>query len=274
MLEDKVKEIFADMVVLKDPQRSEYFSNLSMPSYMRDWLVMKFSDDDGIVDYDSINRYIKRFIPGKDDFEQYKFQMINGDTVQFLARVRVNVDIKSGKTKFELPDFGGAKGGASGTVANEVVEEWQATLLHESENWGIITLVWTLEGTASKPKGVISMVGYKPFCPYSIDLDFFRDARKEFDIHEWIDIVLMAVDYNPAGYVDENGVESEAKKLFFLRRLLPFVEKRVNLIELAPKGTGKSYVFEKISKRGWLISGGTVSRASLIYDNAKKTGGR
>lgn len=46
-----------------------------------------------------------------------------------------------------------------------------------------------------------------------------------------------------------------------------------NLIELAPKGTGKSYVYEKISKRGWLISGGTVSRASLIYDNAKKTGG-
>ena len=62
MLEDKVKEIFADMVVLKDPQRSEYFSNLSMPSYMRDWLVMKFSDDDGIVDYDSINRYILSLI--------------------------------------------------------------------------------------------------------------------------------------------------------------------------------------------------------------------
>ena len=40
MLEDKVREIFADMVVLKDPQRSEYFSNLSIPSYMRDWLVM------------------------------------------------------------------------------------------------------------------------------------------------------------------------------------------------------------------------------------------
>ena len=47
----------------------------------------------------------------------------------------------------------------------------------------------------------------------------------------------------------------------------------INLIELAPKGTGKSYVFEKISKRGWLISGGTVSRASLIYDNTKKAGG-
>jgi len=273
MLEDKVREVFADMVVLKDPQRSEYFSNLSMPSYMRDWLVMKFSDEDGAIDYDSVRRYIKRYIPGKDDFEQYKFQMVNGETVQFLARVRVNVDVKTGKTKFELPDFGGVKGGASGNVANSVVEKWQATLLHESENWGILNLVWTMEGTPSRPKGTITMVDYRPFCPYSIDLDFYREARKEFDIHEWIDVVLTAVDYNPEGYVDEYGKVSEEKKLFFLRRLLPFVEKRVNLIELAPKGTGKSYVFEKISKRGWLISGGTVSRASLIYDNAKKIGG-
>ena len=273
MLEDKIREVFADMVVLKDPQRSEYFSNLSMPSYMRDWLVMKFSDEDGTVDYDSVRRYIKRYIPGKEDFEQYKFQMVNGETVQFLARVRVSVDIKTGKTKFELPDFGGSRGGAAGIVAYEVVEEWQATLLHESENWGIISLMWTMEGTASNPKGVITMVDYKPFCPYTVDLDFYREARKEFNIHEWIDVVLTAVDYNPEGYVDENGNISERKKLCFLRRLLPFVEKRVNLIELAPKGTGKSYVFEKISKRGWLISGGTVSRASLIYDNSKKTGG-
>ena len=77
MVEDKVREVFADMVVLKDPQRSEYFSNLSIPSYMRDWLVMKFSDDEGVIDYDSVRRYIKRYIPSREDFEQYKFQMVN-----------------------------------------------------------------------------------------------------------------------------------------------------------------------------------------------------
>lgn len=273
MLENKIREVFADMVVLKDPQRSEYFSNLSIPSYMRDWLVMKFSDDDGQIDYDSVHRYIKKYIPSREDFEQYKFQMVNGETVQFLARVRVSVNVKTGKTIFELPDFGGSRGGAAGVVARNIAEEWQDTLLHESENWGIITLTWIMEGTVSKPKGVITMVGYKPFCPYSVDLDFYREARKEFDIHEWIDVIISAVDYNPNGYTDDEGNVDEATKLFFLRRLLPFVEKRVNLIELAPKGTGKSYVFEKISKRGWLISGGTVSRASLIYDNAKKTGG-
>lgn len=273
MLEDKIRQVFADMVVLKDPQRSEYFSNLSMPSYMRDWLVMKYSDFDGNLDYDSVSRFIKRNIPSREDFEQFKYQMVNGDTVKFLARVRVGVDVKRGKVIFELPDFGGAKGGAAGTVANRVAEKWQAELLRESENWGIITLIWATEGTPSRPQGVITMIDYKPFCPYTIDLDFFRNARREFDIHEWIDVIISAVDYNPTGYLDENGRVSEEIKLFFLRRLLPFVENRVNLIELAPKGTGKSYVFEKISKRGWLISGGTVSRASLIYDNAKKIGG-
>ena len=174
MLEDKIRDIFADMVVLKDPQRSEYFSNLSIPSYMRDWLVMKFSDEEGVIDYDSVRRYIKRYIPNRDDFEQYKFQMVNGESVQFLARIRVSVDVKAGKTVFELPDFGGARGGASGVVAYDVADEWQETLLRESENWGIITLSWTMEGSAAKPKGVITMVGYKPFCPYSVDLDFYQ----------------------------------------------------------------------------------------------------
>ena len=240
MLEDKIREVFADMVVLKDPQRSQYFSNLSIPSYMRDWLVMKFSDDEGNIDYESVRRYIKRYIPNRDDFEQYKFQMVNGETVQFLARVRVSVDVKSGKTMFELPDFGGSRGGAAGVVAFDVANEWQATLLHESENWGIISLCWTMEGTPAKPKGVITMVGYKPFCPYSIDVDFYREARKEFTTQEWIDVIISAVDYNPNGYCNKDGEVSEETKLYFLRRLLPFVEKRVNLIELAPKGTGKS----------------------------------
>ena len=129
MLEDKVREIFADMVVLKDPQRSEYFSNLSIPSYMRDWLVMKFSDDNGTIDYESVGRYIKRYIPSREDFEQYKFQMVNGDTVQFLARVRVSVDVKTGKTVFEQPDFGGSRGGAGGVVAFQIAGSVDAQLL-------------------------------------------------------------------------------------------------------------------------------------------------
>ena len=306
MLEDKIRSAFSDMVVLKDPKRSEFFSNLSMPSYMRDWLVMKFSDAQGNIDYDSVLDYTKKFIPDRESFQGIKYNLMCGERSKFLARVRLNVNLKKGVVEFELPDFGGARGGANGIVSDEVLEQYADVLLKESENWGIIELALgsTLEaddeddgefsGSAAffskllgktdsvdkeekkkssiKPKEIY-LSAYKPFCPYRVDLDFYKEARKQFDIHEWIDVIISAVDYNPNGYVDEFGNVSEEKKLYFLRRLLPFVEKRVNLIELAPKGTRKSYVFEKISKRGWLISGGTVSRATLIYDNAKKTGG-
>ncbi len=267
MLEDKVRDVFADMVVLKNPERTEFFSNLSLPSYMRDWLVMKFSDDNGDIDYDSVLKYIRQYIPSREDYEEFKFEMVNGETVRFLARVRVSVDIKTGKTMFELPDFGGGRAGASGEVANEVVSRWKDTLLKESENWGIVELIWGKDFSTRSAKGVVRLIEYSPFCPYTVDLEFYKDARNSFSVDEWIDVLIAAADYNPAGY------DSEEQKLHVLRRLLPFAEKRVNLMELAPKGTGKSYVYQKISKRGWLISGGTVSRASLIYDNAKKIGG-
>ena len=306
MLEDKVRQVFADMVVLKDPKRSEFFSNLSMPSYMRDWLVMKFSDNQGNIDFDSTLSYIQQFIPDRDAFQVIKYRLMQGSTEKLLARVRLDVNLKKGVVQFELPDFGGSRGGAAGIVSDEVLEQYADTLLRESENWGIIELALgstlslddefengpaassskfydKLFGRSKKQPedddrphykpNEIYMSGYKPFCPYRVDLDFYKEARNNFDIHEWIDVIISAVDYNPSGYVDAEGNISEETKLFFLRRLLPFVEKRVNIIELAPKGTGKSYVYEKISKRGWLISGGTVSRASLIYDNAKKTGG-
>lgn len=300
--EEKVKECFPGMIVLKDPKRAEFFSNLSIPSYMRDWLVMKFSDNQGKIDYDSVQEYVKKFIPDRDAFQVIKYQLMQGATEKFLARVRMDVNLKKGCVQFELPDFGGARGGASGIVSPEVLDQYAEELLRESENWGIIELslgntlepqddyfapsnnsfIESLFGKNKKEKSEksefkpneIYLSGYKPFCPYRVDLDFYKQARRQFDIHEWINVVISAVDYNPEGYKDlETGIESEETKLFFLRRLLPFVEKRINLIELAPKGTGKSYVYEKISKRGWLISGGTVSRASLIYDNAKKTGG-
>lgn len=301
MREEKIKTYFSDMVVLKDPEKAEFFSNLSMPSYMRDWLVMKFSDSQGSIDYDRTLAYIKRFIPDREEFQYIKYRLMEGSSEKLLARVRMEVNLKKNIVQFELPDFGGSRGGASGIVSPEVLEKYADSLLRESENWGIIELAlgntlveddFYYDDSSSgillgkgkyyavddgpvddiKPNEIY-LTNYKPFCPYKVDLDFFKEARSHFDIHEWIDVIISAVDYNPDAYLNDNGEISEETKLVFLRRLLPFVEKRVNLIELAPKGTGKSYVFEKISKRGWLITGGTVSRASLIYDNAKKTGG-
>lgn len=303
MLEEKMKQVFCDMVVLKEPKRSEFFSRLSLPSYLRDWLVMKFSDSKGEIDYDETAEYIKKYIPNPEAYQRIKYSLLEGNTEKLMCRVRLDVNIKKSAVLFELPDFGGSKGGASGIVSKKVMEAQSNEMLSDAEIWGIIEL--SLGRTLRKEQEEASIIdsddfyksmlgedeseeveeleefldneiylcGFKSFCPYRVDLNFYRESRKEFTIEEWIDVLIHAVDYNANGYTDENGNISLETKLIFLRRLLPFVEKRINLIELAPKGTGKSYIYQKLSKRGWLISGGTVSRASLIYDNNKKRGG-
>jgi len=309
--EDKLKTYFPDSIVLKDPKRSEFFASLSYPSYLRDWLVMKFADESGNVNYETIQGFIKKNIPTRDDFRQLQYRLTQGETIKLLARIRLTVNVRRQVVEFVLPDFGG-----KGIVADEVLEKWADQLLRESENWGIFELRLHVnsedefdefdgfedpeskklivpsffskfmkekkeeEKTTKKRKrpsildGEIELISYKPFCPYRVDLEDYKTARSNFSIDEWIDVLISAVDYNPHGYTDEiTGEESPRQKLFFLRRLLPFVEKRINLIELAPKGTGKSYVYEKITKRGWLVSSGSISRASLFYDNAKHIGG-
>lgn len=134
MLEEKVKQVFSDMIVLKEPKRSEFFSNLSLPSYMRDWLVMKFSDSQGNIDYDGTLSYIKKFIPDRDAYQVIKYRLMQGSTEKLLARVRLEVNLKKGVVQFELPDFGGARGGASGIVSDNVLEQYADVLLRESEN--------------------------------------------------------------------------------------------------------------------------------------------
>lgn len=117
-------------------------------------------------------------------------------------------------------------------------------------------------------KNHVEMVDYKPFKPYkSVDMSYLREARRAFTTTEWLDVLLSAMEYDPDGF------KCISQKLEFLTRLLIFVEPRLNVIELAPKGTGKSYVFGNLSKYGWLVSGGKVTRAKLFYDKQKQQNG-
>ena len=133
--EDKLKTYFPDSIVLKDPGRSRFFASMSYPSYMRDWLVMKFADETGAVDYSTIESFIKKNIPTRDDFPYLQFRLTQGETIKILARIRLSVNVRRQVVEFVLPDFGG-----KGIVADSVLEKWADQLLKESENWGVFEL--------------------------------------------------------------------------------------------------------------------------------------
>lgn len=277
---ERLRDCFDEMVVYKDLKKTNFFSTLSLPAFMRDWLLKKFEDEDGNFDKDDLVRFVKKFIPRKDDWNAIKNKIVvEGDTVKFLAKVSINIDIKTGEVSFSLPDFGLPF--KETIIESNVWDQCKDDLVKGQDIWGMVELGYRspddfdikfeYEKRSSKAKnskdGKIKLVSFKNFCPYNIDLDEYKEARREFSTDEWINVILGAVDYNAEGYSDEE------EKLTMVTRLLPFVEKRLNLIELAPKGTGKSYLFGNISRYGWLSSGGVMSRAKMFYDQTKRREG-
>ena len=262
--EEKLKKYYGDMLVYKSSANAKFFSALSLPSFMRDWLVMRFSNDEGVIDKKEVSDYVKRVIPKKEQWNEYLVDLLhNEQTVRFLAKIKIDFDAKTKTALFLLPDFEIPRKKGEAVVDWDVIEANREHLLSPTETWGIVEI--TVE--EGEKGNVFKLIDFKPFCPYTIDLDYYIEARKFFSIDEWIHVLLSAIDYNPSGYA------SITQKMTMLARLLPFVEKRLNLIELAPKETGKSYLFAQISKYGWLVSGGSISRAKMFYDINKRAPG-
>ncbi len=70
-LDEKIKEIFPVESVFKDPEKSKFFANLNIPSYMRDWIVKKFSRN-GELDVQWVREFIQNKIPRKEDAQNFK----------------------------------------------------------------------------------------------------------------------------------------------------------------------------------------------------------
>ena len=217
------------MVVYKDLKKSNFFSALSLPSFLRDWLLKQFEDDEGNYSIDEVSAFIHKYLPKKDEWISIKDRLIvENERVKFLTKISVDIDIRTQEVSFSLPDFGLTN--KETIIEPGIWARYKDELVKSRETWGVVELGYRLPDEELKIPGKIKLTSFSDFCPYTIDLDYYKQARNEFSIDEWIDVVLGAIDYNAEGYKDEH------QKLTMLTRLLPFVEKRLNLIELAPKG--------------------------------------
>jgi ATP-dependent Lon protease len=85
----------------------------------------------------------------------------------------------------------------------------------------------------------------------TFDLEEYRKLRGQFTTGEWIDLIVRSMGYESRGM-------SQRLKLLFLARLVPLAERNYNLVELGPRGTGKSYVEQEVSPYTALLTGGTT----------------
>ena len=92
-------------------------------------------------------------------------------------------------------------------------------------------------------------------------LYILAEARKNFRTEEWKSLLLRSIGIEPASL-------SERVKNAFLLRIVPFVERNYNLVELGPRGTGKSHLFQQVSPYSHLISGGKATVAKMFVNNS------
>ncbi|MCG3145051.1 MAG: Lon protease [Gammaproteobacteria bacterium] len=100
----------------------------------------------------------------------------------------------------------------------------------------------------------------KPIQLASFDLEEYRRGRREFSCDEWIDLLIRSIGMEPSHF-------DRRLKLLFLTRLIPLCEQNFNLVELGPRGTGKSYAFQELSPYAILLTGPTTV-ANLFYNMA------
>ncbi len=92
-------------------------------------------------------------------------------------------------------------------------------------------------------------------------LDVLAEARKVFNTEEWVTFLLRSIGIEPLSISDRS-------KDAFLLRMIPFVERNYNIVELGPRGTGKSHLFQQVSPYAHLISGGKATVAKMFVNNS------
>ena len=263
-LQQKVRQYFSAMSIRKDPKATNsIFAGRNLPSFVKDYLLKRYLNiSTGEIDTLGLNAFLDKVIPANGG--TVKDDILAGKEVTLLARFSIYIDLVKGEKQFAIPDYGIKQ--REGIIPDYVYAKHPGELV-DGEKWGIVKLCLLPDDDNDK-KNHVRMVDFKPFKPYSsVDIEYLREARQHFTNEEWFDVLLSAMEYDPDGFT------SMTQKMEFLTRLLIFIEPRLNVIELAPKGTGKSYVFGNLSKYGWLVSGGKVTRAKLFYDKQKQQNG-
>jgi ATP-dependent Lon protease len=230
-----------------------------IPSYVMDWVVTfaasKVGSNTGRL-RDAVVEFIKKHLPAKGEKEAIKFRLSQGETLTILDAI--SVEVKLGKTPEYLatiPCIDEKK------AKIDVVQLRQNEGLLQSSIWGAAKICHD----DSSDQGGVRVIEFKPMQIGRISLDAFRDCRRAFTVEEWIDLLVRTMGYEPEEY-------SEDEKLWLLCRLIPIVQNRVNMMELAPPGSGKSFVYNNISRHVWLTAA-QISAPVLFYNRQTHTPG-
>lgn len=254
-LDDKINQYFAGLVVRKDLVKTVK-GNAIVPTYVLEYLLGQYcaTNDEATIEtgIDTVREILRKHYVHRNEAGLVRSTIREKGRHKVIDRISVALNDKSDAYEAEFANLG----------IKKVIIDSATVKAHPKLLVGGVWCIADVEYLFTEDKAATPWVlaSIKPIQLSHFDFDGYVEARKQFSTEEWIDLLIQSVGFNPQMFGKRN-------KLSQLVRLIPFCERNYNLIELGPKGTGKSHIYSEFSPHGILISGGEVTVPKLFVHN-------
>lgn len=258
-LDEKATRLFAGKVVRKDLVQ-QVKVGVNVPTYVLEYLLGRYcatNDENAIqAGLRMVHTTLAESIIRPDEAMKAQSRVKEHGQQRYIDKVLVRLD--GSKYWAELVNFGHR----FVHIPDHFVRRYERLL--QGGVWCQVDLEFMAdqdtEGNKARPFFITDL---RPIQVSTLDLAEYTAARDDFATEEWIDLLIRSIGFEPSHF-------THRVKLLMLMRLVPMIERNYNLIELGPRGTGKSFVFRDLSPYAILISGGKTTVANLFYNMSSR----
>jgi ATP-dependent Lon protease len=255
-LDQQINQAFPGKVVRKD-LTARVKGNAVVPTFVLEYLLGQYcaTDDAQTIEQgiETVRKIIGKHYVHREESELIKSTIRDRGSYRVIDRLAVELD--------DRQDVHVASFTNLGLKRVPIQDRWvkQFPKLLTGGVWCLVDVSYESREERDAVPWLVENV--KPIQLSRFDFVDYLLGREQFSTEQWMDVLLQSIGFDPEHF-------SRRKKLLQLTRLISFTERNYNLIELGPKGTGKSHVFSEFSPHGMLISGGEVTLAKLFVNNA------
>ena len=231
--------------------------NAVVPTYVLEYLLGQHcaTDDNEVIKagLESVQKILAKHYVHRNQAQLVKSTIKEKGRHKVIDKLTVELNDKGGFYEAVFTNLGIKKV----PVSDDFVRRFPKLLV--GGIWCIADVTYEVpEDPKASPWQIDSL---KPIQVAGINYEQFLAARAQFTTEEWMDVLMQSMGFNPEMF-------GRRAKLLTLMRLIPYCERNYNLIELGPKGTGKSHIYAEFSPHGMLISGSEVTAPKLFVSNA------
>jgi ATP-dependent Lon protease len=255
-LDQKINSHFAGLVVRKDLVKTVK-GNAIVPTYVLEYLLGQYcaTSDDATIQtgIETVKEILRKHYVHRNEAGLVRSNIKEKGRYKVIDKISVALNDKSDAYEAEFSNLG----------IKKVLVDSGTIKTHPKLLVGGVWCIADIEYEFKEEKNAVPWIlsTLKPIQLSHFDFDGYVEARKQFSTDEWIDLLIQSIGFNPEMF-------GKRSKLTQLVRLIPYCERNYNLIELGPKGTGKSHIYSEFSPHGILISGGEVTVPKLFVSNS------